>query len=127
MVQLPGGGFPSGLAGGWAVTLNGAPVFYVINAHGPYVPDAAAESRKFTDPRQREAFSNHRAWVSVDVVGGQPDGSIRTIVLGALGVIAASLMDRETSLVYSTWRDEAMVPGPGLSERLTRWMETPAE
>jgi hypothetical protein len=93
----------------------------VINSHNPYVPNVEAVSRKFSGARQREAFAQHRAWISVDVVGGMPDARVRKMVLGALGTLAVSLMDGQTSLVHATWRDEVLIPGPDLERALVAW------
>lgn len=109
-IALPPGDFPPGLAGGFAVTLGGTPVFVVINAHRPYVEDPVAGSRRFRDARARDAFAAHKAWVSVDVAGGAPDASIRKTVLLSMGVIALKLMDGRTSLLYSTWLDRVAFP-----------------
>lgn len=110
VIALPRDRFPPGLAGGYAITLMGSPVFYVINAHNTYVPDPQAESAKFTDARARQAFATHKAWVSVDVVGGLPEPSMQQMVLMSMAVVAIKLMDAQTSLIYSTWLDRAAFP-----------------
>lgn len=107
-IEVPPG--TAGLAGGFTVTLGGAPVFYVINCHRPYVPDPAAESRKFHDAAVRRAFAEHAAWMSVDVVGGRPEASMRKMVLLSLGVIAASIIDKQTTLLYATWLGRVAFP-----------------
>lgn len=111
VLAMPRMELPDGMTQGLAVTLNGGPVFYIIASSRPYVPDPAEQSQKFADPKQRAAFGAHRAWVSVDVVGGAPDPEMRDVVMASLLVIALCLVDAQTTLVYSTWLDRAALPG----------------
>jgi hypothetical protein len=110
VMSLFGDRLPPGLAGGFAITLDNTPVFYVINAHRPYVEDPRTDSTRH-EQATREAFANHKAWVSVDVVGGAPDPSMRQMIFMGMATIAVHLMDAKTSLLYSTWLDRVALPG----------------
>ena len=99
---------PPGLLGGFAVLLNGAPVFYVISADRPY--GEAADAANIGDPKVRQVFESHKAWVSVDVVGGAPPAKMRAMVMMSMAVVAAGLMNKETVLLYSTWLSRAAFP-----------------
>lgn len=109
VASLPlGDDTPPGLLGGYAVLLNGAPVFYVISADRPY--GEAGNAANIGDPRVRQIFQSHKAWVSVDVVGGAPQRKLRTMVMMSMAVVAAGLMDKDTVLLYSTWLSRTAFP-----------------
>ncbi len=107
---LPSEGLPPGLAGGFAVTVNGAPMFYVINAHRTYTSDMERTVSAIKDSRAQAVFSSHQAWVSVDVVGGAPPQDQRAFVHLAMATIATRLMDAQTLLLFSTWRSKFAWP-----------------
>ncbi len=99
---------PPGLLAGFAILLSGAPVFYVISADRPY--GEAADADNIGEAKVRQVFKSHKAWVSVDVVGGAPPAKMRSMVMMSLAVVAAGLMDKETVLLYATWLGRTAFP-----------------
>ena len=96
---------------GFAVLHDHAAMFYFMCAARPYCDDPEAESLKFEDPRGRAAYAAHKAWVSIDAVGGMPPSDVSDTVLALMARVAAELMDHETTLVYATWLDRVALPG----------------
>lgn len=96
---------------GYVVLHDQIAMFYFMCASRPYCDDPRNESLKFEDPRGRAAFAVHKAWVSIDAVGGMPPKNIRDKVLALMARIAAELMDHESTLVYATWLDRVALPG----------------
>jgi uncharacterized protein YegJ (DUF2314 family) len=114
----PQPGTPEGLKGAFGVTLGGMAGFLVLNASKPYVDDPLAESRKFEDPRSREAFGAHSAWVSVDVSGGAPPKSVEAGVTALMARIAAELLDDGCTLLYATHLSRVALPDQGTRRTL---------
>jgi uncharacterized protein YegJ (DUF2314 family) len=107
-----------GVTNGFAVLMNGTPFLIVIDAGRPYEDDPADTARSFEDPRCREAYSAHTAWVSVDFVGGMPPDEVRDVAIMAMARMAADLVDDDTTLIYSTWLGRVALPGPESDQAL---------
>jgi uncharacterized protein YegJ (DUF2314 family) len=95
---------------GYAVLHDKAALFYFMCAARPYCDDPQTESLKFEDPRGRAAYAAHKAWVSIDAVGGMPPKDVRDKVLALMARITAELMDHESTLIYATWLDRVALP-----------------
>jgi uncharacterized protein YegJ (DUF2314 family) len=107
-----------GITGGFAVLLNGAPILLVIDAGRPYEEDPAAGATVFEDPRAREAYAAHRAWISVDAVGGMPTDDVREVVFAMMGRVAAELFDEECTLLYAPAFQRVALPDAQTEEML---------
>jgi uncharacterized protein YegJ (DUF2314 family) len=117
VVPLPNTDRLPGLSG-YAVIFKGIPSYYIISASRPYCDDPEGASGAFEDPRARERFARHRAWVSVDVVGGMPSKHVRPMVLGVLGKLSAEVYDEGCTLMYAPSRSRVALPGPEVERRL---------
>lgn len=107
-----------GVTGAFIVMLDGSPGFFIVDAARSYGEDTEAEAARFEDPRAREAYAAHRAWVSVDLVGGMPPENVRAMVLSLMARLAAELYDEECTLLYAPAMERVALPGPGVEERL---------
>jgi uncharacterized protein YegJ (DUF2314 family) len=86
------------------------PVF-VIDSGRPYTDSPERVARSFEDPRARQAFMEHRAWVSFDVPGPPPI-NMRPLIYTLLGKLAGEAMDDQTTLIYAPERDRVALPSP---------------
>lgn len=107
-----------GRVGAYIVMLNGAPGFFVVDAGRPYGEETEAEAARFEDPRAREAYASHGAWVSVDIVGGMPPAGVREQVIALMARLAAEFLDEECVLLYATALGRVALPGPETESRL---------
>jgi hypothetical protein len=87
----------------FVIVLNGSPGFFVIDAGRPYSDDVDIESKRFEDPRAREAYAAP-AWIAVDSSGRAAQ---RNAGVSAAGKLAAGA-GRSCTLLYAP----TCAPGP---------------
>jgi uncharacterized protein YegJ (DUF2314 family) len=92
--------------------------FLVNTFPRPYVdkPEEAAE--EITELRLRKVFGEHRAWLSVDLLGDTPDENDRPEIYGLIGKLTAALADDDCLALYSPATDQMVPYDPALEEKL---------
>lgn len=108
--------------GTFVVALNGAPVFYIIDAARPYEDDPGETAMQFEHRGAREAYAGHQAWLSVDIVGGMPPKDMREVIIAILGRIAAELLDEQCTLIFAPALQRFALPSAETEEKLRSGM-----
>jgi uncharacterized protein YegJ (DUF2314 family) len=83
----------------------------------PYVNDVETTAADFPDLRMRKAFSQHRAWLSVDLLGERESKDLPK-VYRRIGKLTAELADTDCLAIYSPATSQMMVYDATLEEGL---------
>lgn len=108
-------------------------LYLVNNFDRPYVEDVEAEAENIQELRVRKAFQEHRAWLSVDLLGEEPPEKLPE-VYRQIGKLVAELADTDCLALYSP-ATQQMVPydaaleeelrGPDAMEAFRRFVQVP--
>jgi uncharacterized protein YegJ (DUF2314 family) len=78
-------------------------VRYLINSFPtPYLDDPASAASGITDLRLRTIIAEHKAWMSVDLMGNLPEGWDERMLYSRLGKLAAEIAADDTLGFYFT-------------------------
>ncbi len=105
------------MQGAFGIAIKNAPFFLVYSIARPYVDDPKAESARYEDPRARQAFADHTAWVSIDLSRALK-GQLQRSAIPPLCRLAAELLDEGTTLLYATWLSRVALPSPQVEAAL---------
>lgn len=82
--------------------------FLVNNFAAPYVEDVDAAAADMKELRRRQAFEQHKAWLSVDLLGDASSDDLSE-AYRMIGKLVAALADGDTLAIYST-ATKQMIP-----------------
>jgi uncharacterized protein YegJ (DUF2314 family) len=91
--------------------------FLVNNFSTPYVDDPEAAAKEMADLRLSKAMAEHRAWLSVDMLG-EAEGEMLAKAYRHIGKLIAALADTECLAIYSPATSRLNVYDAALDEQL---------
>lgn len=87
--------------------------YLIHNFPAPYVEDVQAQAEQIGELRRRKAFAEHRAWLSVDQLRGDPREAYAII-----GKLVAHLLEDDCLALYHPESSRMVVCDPSMREKL---------
>lgn len=92
--------------------------FLVNNFSHPYVEDVDAAAQNIKELRLRKAFLEHRAWLSVDLLGESGGQEELQHIYGLIGRLTAALADTDCAALFSPATEQMIPYDPAVEEKL---------
>lgn len=90
----------------------------ILNVAAPYVPDVQAAANSTNNLRIRQPLIEHRAWLSIDVLGGEHDPESLARAYRYIGKLQAELIDENCLAIFLPDRSRLYPMEPGMEAKL---------
>lgn len=92
--------------------------FSILNVAGPYVPDVQSAANSTSNLRIRQPLVEHRAWLSIDVIGGDHDPESLVKAYRYIGKLHAEMIDENCLAIFLPDRSRLYPMEPGMEAKL---------
>ena len=93
-------------------------MFLVNNFPSPYVDDPVEAAQSLRELRTRKAFAEHKAWLSVDLIGAGDDEQSLNEAYRRIGSLTSALLDADCLAVFCPATKQIAPVDPDLADRL---------